>query len=128
MLTTRQCLSWHVRSMACRIIRSYCSGAIAQCLSLEQEFHHAASKLCILGFEPLKDSPPIKPRDFRIPRWQTWSLEGMSIRTATGLPSTLTCKLQAQYIVHEPSPYPHPSPQPLVGWYPGLPECSQSMT
>src|SRR5262245_44644272 len=26
----------------------------AQCLNLEQEFHHTASKLCILGFEPLK--------------------------------------------------------------------------
>jgi hypothetical protein len=27
---------------------------IAQCLNLEHEFHHTASKLCILGFEPLK--------------------------------------------------------------------------
>jgi hypothetical protein len=27
---------------------------IAQCLNLEREFHHTASKLCILGFEPLK--------------------------------------------------------------------------
>jgi hypothetical protein len=27
---------------------------IAQCLNLEHEVHHAASKLCILGFEPLK--------------------------------------------------------------------------
>src|SRR5260221_10600642 len=27
---------------------------IAQCLNLEHEFHHSASKLCILGFEPLK--------------------------------------------------------------------------
>jgi hypothetical protein len=26
---------------------------IAQCLNLEHEFHHAVSKLCILGFEPL---------------------------------------------------------------------------
>jgi hypothetical protein len=26
----------------------------AQCLNLEREFHHAASKLCVLGFEPLK--------------------------------------------------------------------------
>jgi hypothetical protein len=25
----------------------------AQCLNLEREFHHTASKLCILGFEPL---------------------------------------------------------------------------
>jgi hypothetical protein len=38
-------------------------------LNLEEEFHHAASKLCILGFEPpLKESPLIKPRDFQ---WQT---------------------------------------------------------
>ena len=27
---------------------------IAQCSNLEHEFHHAVSKLCILGFEPLK--------------------------------------------------------------------------
>jgi hypothetical protein len=27
---------------------------IAQCLNLEREFHHTASKLCVLGFEPLK--------------------------------------------------------------------------
>jgi hypothetical protein len=26
----------------------------AQRLDLEHEFHHTASKLCILGFEPLK--------------------------------------------------------------------------
>ena len=38
---------------------------IAQCLNLEREFHHTASKLCILGFEPLKKYPPIKPRDFQ---------------------------------------------------------------
>src|SRR5262252_475742 len=38
----------------------------------------------------------------------------MSIRTASGLPSTLTCKPQAQYIVHDPSPYPtHP---PTISW------------
>jgi hypothetical protein len=29
---------------------------IAQCLKLEHEFHHAASKLCILGFQTLKQS------------------------------------------------------------------------
>jgi hypothetical protein len=27
---------------------------IAQCFNLEHEFHHTASKLCVLGFEPLK--------------------------------------------------------------------------
>jgi hypothetical protein len=26
---------------------------IAQCLNLEREFHHTASKLCVLGFEPM---------------------------------------------------------------------------
>jgi hypothetical protein len=26
----------------------------AQCLNLEHEFRHTVSKLCILGFEPLK--------------------------------------------------------------------------
>jgi hypothetical protein len=30
------------------------TGAIAQCLNLEHEIHHPASKLRILGFEPLK--------------------------------------------------------------------------
>jgi hypothetical protein len=27
---------------------------IAQSLNLEREFHHTASKLCVLGFEPVK--------------------------------------------------------------------------
>jgi hypothetical protein len=40
-------------------------------LDLELEFHHTASKLCILGFEPRKESPLIMPRDFRIPQQQT---------------------------------------------------------
>jgi hypothetical protein len=30
------------------------SGTFARCLKFEQEIHHAASKLCILGFEPLE--------------------------------------------------------------------------
>jgi hypothetical protein len=34
--------------------RQELSGGIAQCLNLEQEIHHTISKLCILGFEPLK--------------------------------------------------------------------------
>ena len=29
-------------------------GTITQCLNLEQEIHHTASKLCILALEPLK--------------------------------------------------------------------------
>jgi len=29
-------------------------GTITQCLTLEQEIHHTASKLCILALEPLK--------------------------------------------------------------------------
>ena len=37
-------LSFGLRMAAC----------IAQCLNLERELHHTASKLCILGFEPLK--------------------------------------------------------------------------
>src|SRR5215468_8704400 len=41
----------------------------------------------------------------------------MSIRTASQSPSTLTGKLQAQYVTHKPSPYPHPPP-----------ECSRSLT
>jgi hypothetical protein len=40
---------------------------IAQCLNLEREFHHTASKLCILGFEPLKQ----------------YRYEGMYIRTGS---------------------------------------------
>ncbi len=34
--------------------RQELSGTIAQCLKLEHEIHDTASKLCILGFEPLK--------------------------------------------------------------------------
>ncbi|HEX4803249.1 MAG TPA: hypothetical protein VFV14_07040 [Myxococcaceae bacterium] len=34
--------------------RQELSGTIAQCLNLEHEIHHTASKLCVLGFEPLK--------------------------------------------------------------------------
>jgi hypothetical protein len=30
------------------------SGTLAQCLNLEHEVHHTASKLRILGFEPLR--------------------------------------------------------------------------
>src|SRR5262249_45901386 len=71
MLATRQCLSWHVPSMACCIIRAWCSSVIAQCLHLEQEFHRTASKPCILGFEPLHDSPLITPRHLSLPRWRT---------------------------------------------------------
>jgi len=40
-------------------------------LNLEHEFNHDASKLCILGFEPVKDSLIARPRGFRIPPWQT---------------------------------------------------------
>jgi len=35
-------------------LRTTLSDIIAQCLNLEQEFEHDASKLCILGFEALK--------------------------------------------------------------------------
>jgi hypothetical protein len=45
-------------------------------LDLEYEFRHTASKLCILGFEPLTQSliartPLIKPGGFRISPWQS---------------------------------------------------------
>ena len=50
-------LSFGLRMAAC----------IAQCLNLECEFHHTASKLCILGFEPLKQ----------------YRYEGMYIRTGS---------------------------------------------
>src|SRR5262249_4122855 len=81
-------------------LRGQCSGSIAQCLNLEREFHHAASKLCIFGFEPLKQSliarvPPTRPRCFSIPDW---------------LPRTFTRKLQAQYIANDTPPTIPPSP------------------
>jgi hypothetical protein len=45
----------------------------------------------------------------------------MSIRTASRLPSTLACKLQAHYVTHEPSPAiptpTHPPNQWLDGTY-----------
>jgi hypothetical protein len=34
--------------------RQKLSGIIAERLNLEHEIHHTVSKLCILGFEPLK--------------------------------------------------------------------------
>jgi hypothetical protein len=44
---------------------------------------------------------------------------------AARLQSTLTCKLQAHYVIHEPPPtVPNPSPNHWFGWYPCLPECS----
>jgi hypothetical protein len=35
-------------------LRNQCSGIMTQCLNLEHEFHHTASKLYILGFELLQ--------------------------------------------------------------------------
>jgi hypothetical protein len=57
---------------ASRIIYAQRSRTIAQCLNLEHELHHAAAKLCILGFQTLKQSliartPLIKPRGRGIP-------------------------------------------------------------
>ena len=37
-------------------LRGLCASIIAQCLNLEREFHHPASKPCIFGSEPLKQS------------------------------------------------------------------------
>ena len=65
------------------------SDTIAQCLNLEREIYHTGSKLCILGFEPLKSSLIAERTSFG----------DMSIRTASWLPSTLPCKLQAQHIL-----------------------------
>jgi hypothetical protein len=47
--------------------RQELSGTIAQCLNLEHEIHHNASKLCILGFEPLCD----EHRQTVIDSWST---------------------------------------------------------
>jgi hypothetical protein len=63
------------QAVACGLnerLRGQCPGTIVQCLNLEHEIHHSASKLRILGFEPLKQSViartlPIKLRGFRIP-------------------------------------------------------------
>src|SRR5262245_45997936 len=38
----------------CRLKSIAACRTIAQCLNLEHEIHDTASKLCILGFEPLK--------------------------------------------------------------------------
>jgi hypothetical protein len=67
-------------------------------LKLEHEFHHAASKLCILGFQTLKQSliartPLIKARGCRIAHWQNGFFEDVFIRTASAWPNTFTCKL-----------------------------------
>jgi len=56
-------------------------------LNLEHEIHHSVSKLCILGFEPLKWSRIAEFGD-------------MSIRTASWSPSMLTSRLQAQHILY----------------------------
>jgi hypothetical protein len=37
-----------------RALRTILLDTIAQCLNLEHEIDHTASKLCILAFEPLK--------------------------------------------------------------------------
>jgi len=76
------------------------SGTTTQRSNLEHEIHHAGSKLCILGFEPLE--------------WPLIAAFGhMSIRTAPRLPSVLTGHLQTQHVldpvwsrdlVHEPPP------------------------
>src|SRR4029453_11610372 len=62
--------------------------------------HHAASKLCILGFQTLKQSliartPLIKARGCRIAHWQNGFFEDVFIRTASAWPNTFTCKLKA---------------------------------
>jgi hypothetical protein len=54
-----------------------------QRLNLEQEIHNTASKLCILGFEPLE-----------------WSLGDMPIPIASWLATMLTDHLQAHHIFY----------------------------
>jgi hypothetical protein len=73
------CLGASAQAAACGRnggLDGQCSGTIPQCSNLEHEFNHSRSKLCILGFEPLKQSlsartARIKPRGPRIPQWQT---------------------------------------------------------
>jgi hypothetical protein len=51
------CLGASRQAVACGLnggLRGQCSGTIPQRLDLEYEVHHTASKLYILGFEPLK--------------------------------------------------------------------------
>jgi hypothetical protein len=43
-----------ISALACLNFGPRMAECIAQCLNLEHEFHHTVSKLCILGFEPLK--------------------------------------------------------------------------
>ena len=47
---------------------------IGQSLNLEREFHHTASKLCMLGFEPLKQGTKIDGQhpgtSQRFPLWR----------------------------------------------------------
>ena len=71
-------------SVACKW-RQELSGIIAQCFNLEHEIRYTASKLCILGFEPLKQSLMAAFGD-------------ISTQTASWWPSTLTGHLQAQHI------------------------------
>ena len=58
---------------------------IAQCLNLDREFYHPASKQCILGFEPLKRSLIAA---FGDPRTTSW------------LSSVLTGHLQTEHILY----------------------------
>jgi hypothetical protein len=106
---------------------------IAQCLKLEHEFHHAASKLCILGFQTLKQSliartPLIKARGCRIPHWQNGFFEDVFIRTASAWParSRASCRLSTLFMNHPH--YPLFSPNHWLDGSPSLPECPQSLT
>src|SRR5262249_56160437 len=68
-------------------LRQELSGGDSQCLNLEQEIHHNASKPCILGFEALRQS-------------LIAAFGGLSIRTAFWLPSTLSGHSQAHHIFY----------------------------
>ena len=63
------------------------SGTVVQCLNLKHEHHHTVPKLCILGFESLKQS-------------LIAAFGVLSIRSCFCLASALTGHLQAQYIFY----------------------------
>ena len=96
------------RSGVSCMTRAQCSRTIAQCLNLEHEFHHAASKLCILGFQTLKQSlivrtPLINPLRFQNSTLADLNFEDVFIRTVSPWPnsSRASCRLSA-FIMNHP--------------------------
>jgi len=94
-------------------LRTILSGTIAQCSNLEHEFHHTASKLCILGFEPFKASLIAELCGFRIRHCQG----DMWIRTASDCRarSRASCRLSTSSLLFDRAIlFMTVSP---VGWY-----------